>query len=153
MTKKQQVIGKGGEERAANTLRSLGIRMVEKIGTPVRLIPAKQPNTYFVIWGDKVSGDHHGIIPYTGRYVLAETKTMLDHNLRWSDLREHQPERLSEHANLGGLSLLVWVHSDGIYVMQWPIPGFQSGKSIDRETATALDLKTRECLEEEVCHA
>jgi len=138
--KQQQQIGKHGQELAAAALRQLGIEMVEQIGTPVHLIPVKTskaaPPAYRVIYGEKVSGDHHGILK-GGRSVLAETKTILDRNLRYSDLRDHQPARLSEHASHGGLSLLVWVHSSGVYVLRWPIINFESGASINPETAWA----------------
>jgi hypothetical protein len=117
--------------------------MVEQIGTPVLLIPvvAQRRNTYQVIFGEKVSGDHRGLIG-NGISVLAETKTILDRNLRYSDLREHQPARLAEHTNYGGISLLVWVHGTGAYVMRWPIEGFEAGKSITREQAQELDAET-----------
>jgi hypothetical protein len=124
MTKREQRIGRAGENQAASKLAGLGIEMVEKIGTPVELIPAKteggfrRKDIFYVVFGQKVSGDHRGILP-GGRSVLIETKTILDRNLQWSDLREHQPGRLINHAELGGLSLLTWVHNTGIYVMEF----------------------------------
>jgi hypothetical protein len=142
MSKYEDQIGKAGQEVAAAALRRVGVECVEKIGTPVKVIPRgiylRQP-TYQVIWGEKVSGDHHGILP-GGRAVLAETKTILDRNLQWSDLREHQPEALSRYAEFGGLALLVWVHSTGVYVMQWPVPGFGPRKSISPDRARELDV-------------
>ena len=151
MTKAQQQIGKHGQELAANALRAIGVEMVEQIGTPVILIPTKGSSHIFtVIWGEKVSGDHRGILP-GGRSVLAETKTILDRNLRWSDLRDHQPERLSLHNELGGLSLLVWVHHSGVYIMQWPVFGFERGKSLSPMSAllaaSALDSIFRVAIE------
>ncbi len=139
MTKHEQRTGAIGEQHAAQALRSAGIEMVEKIGTPVKLIPSRIPGTYKVIWGEKVSGDMRGILP-GGKSVLAETKTILDRNLRYSDLREHQPERLTQHAEHGGVSLLVWVHTTGIWIMRWPVNGFIRGKSIDPDTAEELHL-------------
>ena len=127
MSKAQDTIGKQGQEIAAAALRRIGVNMIEKIGTPVKVIPKGMKDrvqVFQVIWGEKVSGDHRGILN-DGTSVLAETKTILDRNLRWSDLREHQPGRLTEHHNHGGLSLLVWVHSEGTYVMEWPIIGFE----------------------------
>src|ERR1041385_7095311 len=99
--KREQRIGKHGQNIAASVLSGrCGINMVEQIGTPVNLIPVRstRPGIYQVIWGEKVSGDHRGLIG-NGISVLAETKTILDRNLRYSDLREHQPGRLSEHVN------------------------------------------------------
>jgi penicillin-binding protein-related factor A (putative recombinase) len=117
--------------------------MIEQIGTPVILVPvvSQRRNTYQVIFGEKVSGDHRGLIG-DGISVLAETKTIIDRNLRYSDLREHQPARLSEHVQYGGISLLVWVHDTGAYVMKWPVDGFEPGKSITHEHAQELDIET-----------
>jgi hypothetical protein len=140
MARYEQKIGKHGEQLTASTLRAIGIEMVEKIGTPVTLLPAKTPGTYRVIWGEKVSGDRRGIIPGSGRSVLVEAKTIMDRKLRWSDLREHQPGRLTQHADLGGLSLLAWVHSTGVYILRWPVAGFGPGKSIDVSQASRSDI-------------
>lgn len=140
MTRREEQIGKAGQELAAAALHSAGVECVEKIGTPVRLIPHPRLEGYYrVVWGERVAGDHHGILP-GGRAVLAETKTILDRNLQWSDMREHQPDALSQHAELGGLALLVWVHSTGVYVLRWPVPGFGPRKSIKPETARALNI-------------
>ena len=142
--KREQRIGKHGQNTAVAVLSGrCGINMVEQIGTPVLLIPvvAQRRNTYQVIFGEKVSGDHRGLIG-NGISVLAETKTILDRNLRYSDLREHQPARLSDHTNYGGISLLVWVHGTGAYVMRWPVEGFEAGKSITHEQAQRLDAET-----------
>ena len=140
MSRYEDRVGKAGQEAAAGALHRLGVECVEQIGTPVKIIPRGNfgnQTTYQVIWGDKVAGDHHGILP-GGRAVLAETKTILDRNLQWSDLRDHQPDALSRHAEFGGLALLVWVHCSGIHVMQWPVPGFGPHKSISADKAAAL---------------
>ena len=150
MSRNEQKIGKHGQSLAAAALRQLGIEMVEEIGTPVHLIPVKTskaaPPAYRVVYGEKVSGDHRGILP-GGRSVLAECKTILDRNLRWSDLREHQPDRLSEHARHGGLSLLVWVHHTGVHVMRWPVLGFAPGEGMPPEFAMAVASVTRQDIE------
>ena len=143
----QQTIGKHGQNVAASSMSQLGIEMVEQIGTPVKLIPVDnhRKDVFRVVFGEKVSGDHRGIL-YGGRSVLAETKTILDRNLRYSDLREHQPGRLTSHATFGGLSLLVWVHGSGVYIMEWPIEGFVEGKSITTEKARSLRIESLEAL-------
>jgi hypothetical protein len=145
--KSEQLTGKHGQNVAASALTRLGIEMVEQIGTPMKLIPVTlaftKRNIYRVIFGEKVSGDHRGVL-FGGRSVLAETKTILDRNLRYSDLREHQPGRLSSHATFGGLSLLVWVHNTGVYIMEWPIEGFVEGKSISPEKARELNIESLE---------
>jgi len=146
MTLQQQKVGKHGQNLAAQALRALGVEMVEQIGTPVFLIPATARDVYRVVYGEKVSGDHRGILP-GGRSVLAETKTILDRNLRYSDLREHQPERLLEHRKHGGISLLVWVHCTGVYIMDFPIANFTRGKSISVENAISVSNYTRRAIE------
>lgn len=140
MTRREDRIGKMGQEQAASALRRLGVNMVEKIGTPTKLIPARVKGTFKVIWGERVSGDHRGILE-NGISVLAETKTILDSNLKWSDFRDHQPGALDAHHSYGGVSLVVWVHDSGIYVMRWPIPGFGPRKSITPEQAAALQIE------------
>ena len=146
----QQRIGKVGQEYAAVALRSLGVEMVEKIGTPVILIKTKTPGVFRVIFEETVSGDHHGILP-GGRYVLAETKTVFDRNLVWSDFRDHQPTALTKHAELGGVALVVWVNSSGSHVMRWPIPGFGPGKGITPEQARRMEV-TRSDIERWRCY-
>jgi len=154
MAKQEQVIGAAGEQHAENHLRMLGFEMIEKIGTPVRLVQlpgyaAKALNRaryspkgiFRVIFGEKVSGDRRALVGRSGRSVLIETKTILDRNLRYSDLRSHQPGRLQRHHELGGVSLITWVHSSGIYALQWPIPNFGSRKSITPESARDLQIK------------
>lgn len=142
MSKSEDRTGKAGQNYAASALTILGIRMVEKIGTPVILIPSRIKGLFKVRYEEKVSGDHRGILP-GGRSVLAETKTILNRNLTYSDLREHQPARLTMHAELGGLSLLVWVRAPyEIYVMEWPIEGFGPGKGITPERAALICAAT-----------
>lgn len=143
--KYEHTVGKQGQRLAADALTRLGVEMVEKIGTPVIMIPKGTKNgvpVFQVVFEEKVSGDHRGILS-DGTSVLAETKTILDRNLRYSDLREHQPDRLTQHHSFGGLSLLVWAHSSGVYVMRWPIKGFVSGVSISPSTAEALSITER----------
>ena len=152
MTRQNQRVGKHGQQQAASYLVGIGLEMVEPIGTPVTLIKAGARNDVFrVIWGEKVSGDHRALLP-DGSSVLIETKTVLDGNLTYSHLREHQPERLSRHASIGtAVSLLVWVHHSGIYVMQWTpggIPGFEPRKSITPERAKYLHKLCMEYLNE-----
>jgi hypothetical protein len=148
--RREQNIGKHGQNIAASVLSGrCGINMVEQIATPVKLIPAStaRKDIFRVVWGEPVSGDHRGIIG-NGISVLAETKTILDHNLRYGNLREHQPARLDEHVSYGGISLLVWVYSSDAYVLRWPIEGFGPGKSITHAAAQLIDEETVDCLNE-----
>jgi hypothetical protein len=140
MTRREDRTGKAGEELAESVLRSLGIEQIERVSTPVKLIPSQYPGLFKVIFGEKVIGDRRGILP-GGRSVLIEVKTILDRNLQWGDLRPHQPAGLTEHQLWGGMSLLVWVSSYGVFAMEWPIKGFTPGKSIDPEKAALISWK------------
>ena len=145
--RKSQRIGAHGEDLAARILDGIGIRQLERIGTPVRQIDGR------VIYGAPVAADFRGVNPIYPRFygtpycvealigqsVLVEVKTV-EHNLHWSDFREHQPGKLSEHTDLGGLSLVVWVHSSGVYVMRWPIEGFAPGRGITPQMAAGFDI-------------
>lgn len=150
--KREQQIGKNGEQTARSVLDGLGLEMIEKIGTPVNLIPVRsgnQKNVFFVVWGEKVAADHRAMLP-DGRSVLIEVKTIYDRNLVWSDLREHQPAKLQQHADLNGLSLLVWVHDSGVYVMRFPIEGFGPGKGITPEKAEVYHAETVQYIENQI---
>ena len=147
MTRQEQKTGKVGEAFASRALANLGILQLERVGTPVKLIPVmglKLKGVFRVIFGEKVIGDWRGILP-GGRSVLAEVKTVLNGNLTYSHMRPHQPEGLSYHAKMGGLSLLVWVVSqEQIFVMEWHkdgIPGFAPGHGLSIEQAFLLALK------------
>ena len=142
MAKRSQQIGKGGEKTARGVLAGRGVMLPEKIGTPVRLVPYPgPPNVYKVYWGEKVYGDIMGILP-NGIRVLAETKTILEGNLVWSKLRAHQPERLDLNKKYHGVSLLVWVHHSGVYVLDWIYPNedFKPRKGLTPERAAELNI-------------
>ena len=146
MTHRSQRIGKQGQDIALAALRIRGVCLVQKIGTPVLLIPHPRERGYFrVIWEEKVAGDHRGVMP-DGTSVLAEVKTIIDHNLRWSDFLPHQPDGLTAHAAYA-ISLVVWVHASGVYVLHWPIEGFFPGRSIAVRDADRFDWETSAELE------
>jgi hypothetical protein len=148
MSRNEQHIGKSGEQLARMYLEHLGIRQIERIGTPVTV--TRSPRTGKIsgaFFGEPCAADFRGVVPhyelpsglYVGQSVMAEVKTV-EHNLRWSDFQLHQPGKLSEHAELGGLSLVCWVHSTGVYILQWPIPGFTPGHGLTPEEAARLNM-------------
>ena len=144
MTKREHEIGKAGEKLARQVLRNRGVRMVERIGPAVRLVPTKQLSgrpAFYVYPGDKVSGDMVGLLD-DGTRVIAETKTIYNRNLRWSDLRTHQPGRLDLNKKYNGVSLLVWVSTSGVFVMDWVFPNedFKPRKGLMIERAGELDI-------------
>lgn len=155
MTRSEQKIGKNGERLAQAVLNGLGIEMLEKIGTPVLLSPYVDfrtgrtiPGVFRVKFGEKVSGDRRGILP-DGTSVLIEVKTIWNGNLVYSELDNHQHNALKRHAGFKGLSLLVYVHQTGVYVMKYPpegIPGFVPRKSITPERARELHEETLDIL-------
>ena len=146
MPRRSQRIGKQGQDIALAALRIRGVCLVQKIGTPVLPIPHPRERGYFrVIWEEKVAGDHRGVMP-DGTSVLAEVKTIIDHNLRWSDFLPHQPDGLTAHAAYA-ISLVVWVHASGVYVLHWPIEGFFPGRSIAVRDADRFDWETSAELE------
>jgi hypothetical protein len=159
MTRLSQNIGKHGQQQARSVLSGMGLEMVQPIATPVLLtrVPAqfllgifrRMNNIFRVVWGEQVNGDHTAILP-NGRFVLIEVKTILDKNLVWSELRDHQPDALTQHAQFNELSLLVWVHDSGVYVMRWPIEGFGPGKGITPERAQVYHLRTCEYIREQL---
>lgn len=152
MSRVEQSIGKAGEALARTVLESLGVCQLEKIGTPVtvtRSRDGKRINGAF--YGEPCAADFRGVFPIAthphttnpetiGQSVMAEVKTV-EHNLRLSDFKPHQPGKLTEHADLGGLSLVVWVHSSGVYVLRWPIPGFGPGAGLTPVQAQKLDWR------------
>lgn len=141
MSRIQKRAGDLGQIQATRALRALGLLCIEKIGTPVKLAPARIPGTYRVTWGEKVAGDHRAVLP-GGRSVLVETKHDDGNSLGWARLRPHQPSKLSEHAEAGGVSLLVWVHEGEIFIMQWPIPNFGPRKGISLSFAAELNIQS-----------
>lgn len=144
MAKREHEIGKAGEKLAQQVLRQRGVRMVEKIGTPVRLVPTMTKSgrpAFYVYFGDKVSGDMAGLLD-DGTRVIAETKTIYNKNLQWSKLRKHQPERLDLNKKYNGVSLLIWVSTHGVHVLDWVYPNedFKPGKGLTPARAAELNV-------------
>lgn len=142
MSRHGKQIGNAGEDLARQVLTARGVKMVQEIGTPVHVKKyGKTPGVFFVAWGKKVAGDHRGLLD-NGVSVLAEVKTVVGRNLRWSDLSSHQPEMLSYHKECNGISLLVWVSSLGVFVLDWNFPNdhFRPGKGLTHGVAADLDI-------------
>jgi len=150
MSRRQQIVGKRGENLVASTLSGLGLRMVERIGNPYSITGQNKRGGFEVIFTGTASGDFRAVLP-TGASVLVEVKTVLDRNLTWSHLRKHQSVALTKHAEIGtALSLLVWVHNSGIYIMRWSITGidgFAPRHGLTPERAAELDRETRSMIQ------
>jgi hypothetical protein len=115
-------------------LRFKGLKMVADMPTPFAILETMKAghNTWHRMkWSAKVQGDIRAVVPGTGQSVLAEVKTVKGDRLVFSKLRPHQVTALTEHAAIGGLSLLIWVTDYGnVYVLKWPIPGFRPRTSL-----------------------
>lgn len=142
MRNRSKRIGNASEVIARNRLRALGLKMVEKVGTPVKVFPSKRhPGLFKVVWEEKVSCDVRAIAP-GGRAVYAEVKlTTGTDRLIHSRLEKHQVEALDKANEAGAIALLVWVNEWGVHVMRWSIPGFKKGTSISLEQAKGLRWK------------
>lgn len=137
--KASQAKGVAGEGIAERLLTEAGVLMVERIATPVKIIESRtmQGQRWVrVVFSDPVSGDRRGILP-GGRRVLCEVKNVAG-NLVPSNFELHQIEALSRNAELGGLSLVVFVRDGQGVILEWPIPGFRPRHGISFERAQEL---------------
>jgi len=135
-------LGNEGEERALNRLHAIGVLMPQEIGTPFVLTKRFTNGLFRGYWKKKVIGDIFGHTT-SGIAILAEVKTILDRNLHWSDLDTHQTNFLTKHAE-NAISLLIWWHSTGLYIMNWMdvlATGFGPGKGLTEQQAARLDIE------------
>lgn len=130
-------------------LLALGLRCVERIETGFRVKRAGKK----IVGASplaKVSGDFRAVVP-GGTSVLVEVKSRPDAIVNgerkpavlcWSDLDDHQRAALDAHNHAGGISLLAWVSSHGIAIMQWPLPpsDFRFGQSLAWQSAARLNI-------------
>ena len=141
MSKQDKSAGRRGEDIAIRALARIGVLMPEEVGTPFVIVGRKKSSTGIWIKGffkKKVSGDHRGHRA-DGVSILAETKT-IKHNLRLCDFKDHQPGRLTQHAE-HAISLVVWVYApDEVFILQWPIPGLAPRNGISPEQAKTLNV-------------
>lgn len=138
--------GEVGEKVASYIMHSLGVRNLQKIGTPVKLVPPANPRAraeFFrrVIFEEKVSGDWWGIMPGSGRSVLVEVKTHDEDRFQFSILKPHQVYALDSQVRCNGLAFLVWIHLTGEYVLRWPVSGLEPGKSISIQDARLMNVE------------
>jgi len=126
--------GAAGENEAQKELEKRGVSNVEF--TPVEWVIIRGASgriiNAFPKRKDKATNDISGIIAGSGRSVRAEVKTT-DGTLPYKMLDDKQHEALQRHHDLGGLSLVVWVHDGIVSVMRYPIAGFRFRTSIKPE--------------------
>jgi len=124
--------GAAGEDDAKKELERRGVSNVEF--TPVEWVIIRGASGKIVkaFPKRKAPTDLSGIIAGRGWFVKAEVKTC-DGTLPYSMLEKHQHEAMQRHHDLGGLSLVVWVHDGIVSVMRYPIAGFRFRTSIKPE--------------------
>ena len=125
--KRSQALGVTAEKTAAIVLRMAGFKMVERIHTGTKNVGGQQ------VFVKRVNGDFYAIAP-DGRSTLIEVKKR-DDRLVMSDFKKHQVQKLEEHHQNDGLSIVVWVHSRGVSVLRWPVIGLEPGKGIGIDDA------------------
>lgn len=128
--RKTQRRGSSGEKEADKALAEYGVKMIRAVGKNVLLIPVDTKQAlYRVRFIGKLEGDRRGLLD-NGRSVLVEVKNYSSETLPYSALQKHQHAALLEHHQLGGLSLLVWVHNGDARIYEYPIDGYQPRKSL-----------------------
>lgn len=121
--------GAAGEAEAKKELEKRGVSNVEF--TPVEWVIIRGASGKIVkaFPKRKAPTDLSGIIAGRGWFVKAEVKTK-DGTLPHSMLDKRQHKALQRHHDLGGLSLVVWVHDGIVSIMRYPIAGFRFRTSI-----------------------
>jgi penicillin-binding protein-related factor A (putative recombinase) len=126
-----------GETIARRALDQFGVKMIEKVNTPWKVLWKNgRPISAFVV--EKVSGDFIGIVP-GGKKVLAEVKYR-DEKLSLSDFEDHQIEALNENYELGAISLVVWVRRHECAIYWWQAMNLKKGAPIKPGEKTGLQL-------------
>ena len=143
MTKFSTMKGKRGEQIALSHLTSIGLYRGEIVETPYVVIARKTENPQWIKIrrSKKVTGDIHGHNS-VGTHVLAEVKSGGE-RLLYSTMTkhgQHQIYNLDKQAEKA-IALVVWVRDEyELYVLQWPISGFQPHTSITPERAQELNI-------------
>ena len=135
-TRNQQK-GAIGESIAHRALIRLGFMFVHPIATPYSITRGRNGRVIAAAPSAKVAGDFRAIWG-RGQSVLVEVKNHDGPRLTYSTLEKHQHEALAMHQQLGGLSLLIWIHKLEAYVMDYPVAAFKPRTSISIETAALI---------------
>ena len=128
---KNRKAGNIGQMLTARELELRGVQMVETIETGWGIVRGKGGRIVDAYPLEKVAGDFRGVLE-GGRSVLVEAKTTPD-RLPYSQLKPHQHDALQTHHELGGLSLVAWVHSiedAGVIIFEYPNAAFVPRKSV-----------------------
>ena len=128
-SKQNRAVGEFSQDMVRHHLERMGFKMVERVHTPWTVI-RKMGRVVGAFPKEKVSGDFIGIHPIGGRKMLCEVKSRQDGVFPWSCLEDHQRRALDENHVCGGISLLALVRDAKIDVREWPVAGFEKGKSL-----------------------
>lgn len=134
-------MGEHGERAAHYALNALGLEFIEPIYQAWKLIrwmPKCGRGAAHIVPLKKLKGDFRAIGP-DGVSVLVEVK-LREGRLMWGDLKAHQREALTEHYQFGGESLVVWVATNEIYILRWPIEGFAARQGLTEARARELRI-------------
>lgn len=117
--KKSQRVGSDAQAIIVHRLRAFGMRLVEQVATPSMLL-RRGGKIVGQAFTQKVSGDIRAVMPPNGVSVLCEVKFRPD-LLALSDFKEHQRRALCEHWMAGGLSLVAWMNTHGLAIMEYHV--------------------------------
>lgn len=109
--------GEQAEARVEKALIDRGFKLVEKVEVPFGVTAEGR-----LFAKRRVSGDYRAVEPGTGRSVLIESKAKsTKRQLKWSDFRKHQPEKLDEHLAAGGITEVAWTDQGRLRFIPWSL--------------------------------
>jgi hypothetical protein len=111
--RRRQAIGKRAEQLVERRLQHMGLELIEKVEVGVKVIRGRR------IFTKPVSGDFRAVVPVSGKSVLVEVKCRDADRLVHSDIEQHQFSFLGVHEDIGGCSLLAWVHLGELALIEW----------------------------------
>ncbi len=134
---RSKTTGDFGETIARHALQQFGVKMIEKVNTPWKVL-WKNGRPIQAFPAKKVSSDFIGI-GANGKKVLVEVKYR-EESLSRSDFEDHQVDSLEENSQLGGVSLVVWVRRGSCCIYYWPAMILKKGTPIKPGEKQGLQL-------------
>jgi hypothetical protein len=130
--------GEAGELLVRAALQKIGLKQIEKIHTPWRIIRDDKGKVIDAVPLEKVEGDFVAIDPNTGKKVLVESKWRQFPRLAYGDVKIHQHRSMFDNDAYGGISILAWVRDGRVKLMRYPVLKFEPNKSIKWAEATEI---------------
>ena len=129
-----QDLGEAGEAIARAILARHGVREVERVHTPWKVLWGRDEHGRRSVKDafpvEKVSGDFIGIIGTSGIKVLVECKATDGDRIEFSRLEDHQVMALNRNHEHGAVSMLFLLIQGRAFLLRWPHPGFKHGTSL-----------------------